>query len=410
MRRLFMAFLVVFVAINFADKAVFGLSAAQIMSELRLTNGQFGAIGGSFFALFSIAAFVVGGLADRRRAAPLLAALGAVWSAAQLLAILSTNAAALVVSRVLLGAGEGPAFPLALHVAFGFIPERARARATGFLLAGAPLGTALAALLLTPILVRFGWRSAYAILAVLSLLWAVVWFVVAPKAQAERATPVSEKLSWRTLFGNRRMNGAMFASFVCYFSNSIAIVWFPKFFETGAGVGATATGSILALIWASQIPVCIFAGLAISRLASVRSDTATFYGRCGLGALVLIGFAFIGLATTQSLSVVVVSAVLSLVASVVLFVAFAPLVAQLAPAGMQAAALGVYAAVYSLGGAFGPWLFGVALDAGGGGSEGFRFAFIALGAITLAASLIAAFLILPGRRRAALLGQESVEA
>jgi MFS family permease len=388
-----MAFLVAFVAINFADKAIFGLSAAQIMAEMRLTNGQFGAIGGSFFALFSIAALVVGRQGDRRRAVPLLGALSAVWSAAQVLAILSTNAAALVVSRVVLGAGEGPAFPLALHVSFGFIPERARAQATGFLLAGAPLGTSLAALLLTPVLVRFGWRSAYATLALLSLLWAIAWIAVAPKRQPEQPAPEDERLSWRALFANRRMNGAMFASFVCYFSNTIGIVWFPKFFETGAGVGSTATGSILAIVWASQIPVCIFAGLAISRLASVRSGTATFYGRCGLGALVLVGLSFIGLAATQSLSVVVASAVMSLVASVVVFVAFAPLVAELAPAGMRAAALGAYAAIYSLGGAFGPWLFGVALDFGGGASDGYRMAFTALGALTLGASLIAAFLI-----------------
>jgi MFS family permease len=410
MRRLLMLFLVVFVAINFADKAIFGLSAAQIMSELRLSNAQFGAIGGCFFALFSIAALLVGGLGDRRRAAPLLAGLGIVWSAAQVLAILSTNAAALVVSRVLLGAGEGPAFPLALHVSFGFIPERARARATGFLLAGAPLGTALAALLLTPVLVRFGWRSAYAVLALLSLMWAAVWIAIAPKAPAEQAAPPNQQFSWRALFGNRRMSGAMFASFVCYFSNTIGIVWYPKFFETGAGVGATSTGSILAVVWASQIPVCIFAGLAISRLASSRSDTATFYGRCGVGALVLVGLSFVGLTATQSLSVVVASAVMSLVASVVVFVAFAPLVAELAPAGMRAAALGAYAAVYSLGGAFGPWLFGVALDLGGGGSDGFRLAFTSLGAFTLAASLVAALLILPGRSRNVMLSPESAEA
>lgn len=409
MRRLLTAFLVVFVAINFADKAIFGLSAAQIMGELRLTNGQFGAIGGSFFALFSIAAFVVGGLGDRRRATPLLAVLSLVWSAAQVLAILSTNAAALVVSRVLLGAGEGPAFPLALHVSFGFIPERARAQATGFLLAGAPLGTSLAALLLTPVLVHFGWRSAYATLALLSLVWGVAWIAVAPKGQVEQNAPANEPLSWRALFGNRRVNGAMFASFVCYFSNTIGIVWYPKFFETGAGVGASATGSILAIVWASQIPVCIFAGLTISRLASTRSDTATFYGRWGLAALVLVGLSLIGVAATQDLSFVVASAVMSLVATVVVFVAFAPLVAELAPAGMRAGALGAYAAVYSLGGAFGPWLFGVALDLGGGAAAGYRLAFTALGAITLAASIVAALLILPGRAAGPILSPESVE-
>jgi MFS family permease len=77
---------------------------------------------------------------------------------------------------------------------------------------------------------------------------------------------------------------------------------------------------------------------------------------------------------------------------------------------MRAAALGAYAAIYSLGGAFGPWLFGVALDFGGGASDGYRMAFTALGALTLGASLIAAFLILPRSKNVLILSREGVEA
>jgi hypothetical protein len=43
------AMLFLFMLINFADKAVLGLSAGPIIEELKLTHTQFGQVGSSFF-------------------------------------------------------------------------------------------------------------------------------------------------------------------------------------------------------------------------------------------------------------------------------------------------------------------------------------------------------------------------
>jgi hypothetical protein len=75
-----------FMLINYADKAVTGLSSGQIMSELGLTHTQFGML-----------------------------AMSIVWSAALLPMVRVSGFAALVGSRVILGAAEGPAFPVAMH-------------------------------------------------------------------------------------------------------------------------------------------------------------------------------------------------------------------------------------------------------------------------------------------------------
>ena len=56
-----------FMLINFADKAVIGLAAVPIMTELKLTNAQFGSIGSAFFFLFSTSAVLVGFLLNRVR-------------------------------------------------------------------------------------------------------------------------------------------------------------------------------------------------------------------------------------------------------------------------------------------------------------------------------------------------------
>src|ERR1700739_4602173 len=76
------ALLFLFMLINFADKAIIGLSAVPIMRELHLTNTQFGTLGSGFFLLFSISGVLVGFVANRIPAKPLLLILALVWGAA----------------------------------------------------------------------------------------------------------------------------------------------------------------------------------------------------------------------------------------------------------------------------------------------------------------------------------------
>ena len=54
-----------FMFINFADKAVLGLTAIPIMKELNLTPKEYGLIASSFFLLFAISSVSVGFLVNR---------------------------------------------------------------------------------------------------------------------------------------------------------------------------------------------------------------------------------------------------------------------------------------------------------------------------------------------------------
>src|ERR1700736_2715147 len=57
--------LFLFMLINFADKAVIGIAAVPIMTELPLSPRQFGLLGSSFFLLFSLSAVVTGFIVNR---------------------------------------------------------------------------------------------------------------------------------------------------------------------------------------------------------------------------------------------------------------------------------------------------------------------------------------------------------
>jgi len=118
-----------FMLVNFADKAVVGLAAVPIMQELQLTPSQFGLIGSSFFLLFSVSAIVTGFIANRVQTRWLLLVMGLVWALAQFPMLGSAGFATIVACRIVLGAGEGPAYPVALHATYnGFLTSYGHCR------------------------------------------------------------------------------------------------------------------------------------------------------------------------------------------------------------------------------------------------------------------------------------------
>ena len=118
--------LFLFMLINFADRAVLGLAATPIMQELALSHTQFGLIGASFFTFFSVGALIGGFVVNRVATKWVLAGLALFWSLCQLPILLTVTATALVANRVALGFGEGPAYPIAVHAAYKWFPERAQ--------------------------------------------------------------------------------------------------------------------------------------------------------------------------------------------------------------------------------------------------------------------------------------------
>ncbi|MET7440595.1 MFS transporter, partial [Streptomyces sp. NPDC005568] len=143
------ALLVVFMMVNFADKSVLGLAAEPIRKDLGLSASAFGLANSAFFLLFSLCGAAVGLLADRIRPKWLLLAMALLWSLSQAPLAIGGGFAVLVASRVLLGAAEGPAFPVAQQTAMSWFPDRSRNLPGALVVLGTTLGVLERALALS---------------------------------------------------------------------------------------------------------------------------------------------------------------------------------------------------------------------------------------------------------------------
>ncbi|MFE2706691.1 MFS transporter [Streptomyces mirabilis] len=169
------ALLVVFMVINFADKSVLGLAADPIRKDLGLSSSAFGLASSAFFLLFSVCGAAVGLLVDRVRPKRLLLAMAALWSVAQASVAMGGGLAVLVTSRVLLGAAEGPAFPVAQQTTLSWFLNHRRNLPGALIVLGITLGVLVAASVLTWVIHHHGWRSAVTVVALAGAAWALLW-------------------------------------------------------------------------------------------------------------------------------------------------------------------------------------------------------------------------------------------
>lgn len=117
------ALLFFFMLINFVDKAVVGLAGVPIMKELALTPKEFGLVNSSFFFLFSTSAVITGFIVNRVQSRWALLVMALIWALAQFPMVGTIGLGTLIASRVVLGAGEGPAYPVALHATYKWFPN-----------------------------------------------------------------------------------------------------------------------------------------------------------------------------------------------------------------------------------------------------------------------------------------------
>src|SRR5580700_6421225 len=249
---LVVALLFLFMLINFADKAVIGIAAVPIMQELQLSPRQFGLIGSSFFLLFSVSAIVTGFIVNRVQTRWALLTMGLVWALAQFPMLGTVGFAALVACRVALGAGEGPAYPVALHSTYKWFPNELRTLPTAIIAQGAGIGIMVALPLLNWVIVNYSWHWAFGVLGVAGLVWTAAWLVLGREgwltaATATDATPTPERIAYGQLLLSPTIIASWCASFGAQWGLSQALSWQGAFLIKGLGFAQGSIGLLGAL-------------------------------------------------------------------------------------------------------------------------------------------------------------------
>ncbi len=387
-----------FMLVNYADKAVIGLSSVSIMRELGLTNVQFGTLGGAFFMLFSLSGVLVGFAANQVRTKVLMLSMALVWALALLPMIWVSSFAVLLASRVVLGAAEGPSFPVALHSVYKWFADSKRALPTSIVACGAAVGTGVLAPLITWIIVRHGWHAAFGALGVAGLAWAAVWSICAEEGPVDRAAPsigTPDHIPYHRLLFSRTALGVFIAGFGAYWVIALNLVWLANYLMRGLHVTPIDAAWIITLPSLLQILLApLLAGLS-QKLT--RQGLSSRVARGALGSLCVIagGASLICMAHVPMSSLKVGLIALGFSVGSVIFTLGSTLIGEISPPAQRGAMLGITNALHTLAGLCAPYIMGLMVDVGANREAGFRAGFTYAGLLVAATGIIAALLIHP---------------
>jgi MFS family permease len=391
--------LFLFMLINFADKAIIGLSAVPIMGDLHLTNEQFGKVGSAFFLLFSISAVVVGFIANRVPTHILLGVMGLIWALTQFPMLGVVSLATLVACRITLGAGEGPAYPVSVHALYKWFPNEKRTFPTSLVAIGGTFGVGFIAPLLTWIIVTYDWHVGFGFLGVVGIIWVVAWMMIGREGpidvHAEGKDQAAAGVPYAKLLASRTFVGVTIGGFAAYWAIALAIVWLPAFLIKACGYTPTQTGWIVVAPSVLQLVVIPGAGFLSQKLLGSGIESRISRGLFASACILLAGTSMILLSRSSTPWLQIPLVMLAFGIGAVIYSLGPPLISEITPVQQRGAMLGLSNAVFSTAGLIAPWLTGHIVDIGLDPAAGFRQGFLFGGSLICVGGLLAAILIKP---------------
>jgi len=408
------ALLFFFMLINFADKVIVGLAGVPIMTELNLTPRQFGIVGSSFFLFFSISAVITGFVANRVRSKWVLLAMGLIWALVQFPMMGTVGIELLIACRIVLGAGEGPAYPMALHATYKWFPDQQRAIPTAFVSQGASFGVVIAVPMLNYIITTYNWRYAFGALGIVGLVWVIVWAVLGEEGHigepATEGAAAAEAAPYRTLLLSPTNLASWCAYFSAYFGVALVLSWFTPYLIKGLGFDQALAGKLTVLPFLAAAVVVPAGGWLsqhmMKRGASSRTARGIFSGvAVCLGGLALLATPYAPNAATAITLIVTGTALPAMV-----FTLASTILSEITPAPQRAAVLGINSAIGTSAGIIAPYVMGSVVEGATSAAQGYSHGFVVCGAVTLTGGLIGLFFLRPERELAALAARANADA
>src|ERR1700729_3375269 len=164
--------------LSYVDRSVLAILSPTILAALHLSATQYGFAILVFSLCYMLANPIWGLLMDSVGLWLITLVAVLIWSIASGSHGLILGFVSLCIARGVLGFGEGATFPANLKTVTETLPVSKRSFGLGVAYSGGPLGAALTPLLITPIAIRYGWRSTFLLTGLLGLLWIALWFIL----------------------------------------------------------------------------------------------------------------------------------------------------------------------------------------------------------------------------------------
>ena len=229
------------VTINYMDRQILGVFKTTLQSELGWSEVDYSNLVAVFQFAYAGGMLLMGGLIDWLGTRLGYAFAVVAWSLASMAHGLMSSLTGFFAARFALGFTEAGVFPASLKATAEWFPKKERALATGIFNGGTNIGAALAPLIISFAVHRWGWRSAFYLVGGLGFVWLVLWLLIYRKPEEHPlcspeelkyirsdVIPQPTKVRWLSLFPHRQTWAFALGKFV-----SDPVWWFYLFWTPG---------------------------------------------------------------------------------------------------------------------------------------------------------------------------------
>ena len=296
-------------AVSYLDRVNISIAGGSIAEAYHLSDVQLGKVFSAFLVGYALFQTIGGRLADRFGPRRVLAG-GVMWWGifTALTALVPANIAgalfAFIAVRFFLGAGEAVIYPSANQFVARWIPTSERGIANGWIFAGVGAGAGLTPLIITYIMVHYGWRSSFWICSIIGFAAGAVWFAIARDNPDEHSRVSASELMfirsglkqagpkddaqplvpWRLAMQSKEV-WAVTLSYFCYgYVAWIFFSWFYRYLAKVRGLDLKASAFYTMLPFLAMLVCCLLGGAINDRLSKRLGRRV---GRCGVAVFAI---------------------------------------------------------------------------------------------------------------------------
>jgi len=262
--------------ICYIDRVNISVAIIPMAEQFGWTDTERGIVLSSFFVGYLVTQVLGGSLAARLGGKAVLGFGVLWWSLFTMLTPLSamTSFPVLIAVRILMGLGEGVAFPATYNLLGRWVPPEERTRAASFNLSAIPMGTLLAVSTTPVIALTFGWPAVFYIFGAVGFIWFGFWWKLAadrPAVQTDSrqatrqvkdaaADAEERKVPWRRILRQRSVWAIIVAHFCNNWGLYVLLAWLPSYFSSQLGINLRAVWIYVSLPWIANFLVANLAG------------------------------------------------------------------------------------------------------------------------------------------------------
>lgn len=255
--------------LSFVDRQVLAVLAPTILRDTGMSAQDFGNVVFFFFVAYTVANPIWGSIIDRVGLRIGMLAAVALWTTASAAHAFMGSFMGFTVARAVLGLGEGATFPGGLRTAVESLPVDRRGRGIATSFSGGTLGAILTPLIVIPISLAYGWRTAFLLTGIFGIAWLVIWVFIARPPYLTSSEHRTSKLTFPNPL-ERRFWALVFSYALPAISSGPILTIFPLYLNRGLGVSQADLGALLWMPPAAWGLGYFFWGWAADKFASTK--------------------------------------------------------------------------------------------------------------------------------------------